>query len=119
MTHVADCRLLVAHGARETMIGKIAIVSLLAFLAVPSAAADSYVVGDCDKFGGACASICVEDANSACWDNSTACVGVSYQIPQCADSSVGITTSDSTCIDRPCDIINEFCFRAFHRECVR
>jgi hypothetical protein len=58
----------------------LASAALLAFSG--SASADSYTVGNCQK-SGACAGVCVADADTACWRDGAACVGFSFQVPQC------------------------------------
>ena len=46
------------------------------------ASADSYTVGNCQN-SGACASVCIADAETICWRDGAVCVGFSYQVPQC------------------------------------
>lgn len=55
---------------------------LLAVLAVSTAAADNYVVGNCQK-SGACVGVCVADADTSCWNGGDICFGASYEIPFC------------------------------------
>ncbi len=62
--------------------GLLLAASLLA-LATP-AEAGPLTVGDCNKFSGACAGVCVEGSRYDCHgERNTACVGVSYQVPFC------------------------------------
>lgn len=65
---------------------RVAIVVALALsmtvLAAP-ADAETVGVGDCVKFSGACAAVCVA-ATEPCWeDGALACFGISYQVPFC------------------------------------
>lgn len=57
------------------------VMSALVTLATP-ASAEEVGVGDCEKFNGACAGVCVA-ATTGCEDGRLVCVGVSYQVPQC------------------------------------
>lgn len=63
------------------MLAAALLLTALALLAGP-ASADSYTVGDCQK-SGACAGVCVADEDTTCWRDGAACVGFSYQVPQC------------------------------------
>lgn len=70
---------------RTLTIIAIATLALVVF-ATPSQA-DSVTVGDCKKFGGACAGVCV-DATTPCQDGALVCAGVSYQVPQCVGTGL-------------------------------
>jgi hypothetical protein len=83
---------------------------------VPAASADPFGAGDCSK-GGLCVGGCV-GLRTECGDNSVACVGVSYQVPQCVGSTAAVAAPDARCIGLPCDVINAVCWVALHTWCV-
>lgn len=61
------------------------IASLLvavALLGVGTVSADQYNVGNCQK-SGACASVCIHDADTACWNEGDVCLTFSYEVPFC------------------------------------
>lgn len=101
--------------ARTTL----ALAVLFAALAiVPAASATSIGVGDCSK-AGACAAVCV-GSDSCPGDGSLACVGASYQVPQCAPEPAASTTASAVvrCMGLPCEIINAVCYTATKQWCV-
>lgn len=66
---------------RTLLVASLLLMTALVAVAAP-ASADAYVVGDCRR-SGACAGVCIADADTRCWDDGAICVGASYQVPQC------------------------------------
>ena len=103
------------------MIAKLT-VSLILLPAVaafaPSAAANPFGAGDCQK-SGLCVGGCV-DLTTPCPHGELACVGVSYQVPQGVTSPDEVSTGDAglRCLGLPCDVINAVCWVALHTQCV-
>jgi hypothetical protein len=97
----------------------VSLLVLTAFAALaPTASADPFGAGDCQK-SGLCAGGCV-DLRTDCGGN-IACVGISYQVPQCVSSPDEVSTGGDVglrCLGLPCDIINAVCYVATHHACV-
>lgn len=103
------------------MIAKLTVSLLVLTAAValaPAASADPFGAGDCQK-SGLCAGGCV-DVRTPCGDGDVACVGVSYEVPQCVggldEASAG--GADLRCLGAPCDAINAVCWLLLHARCV-
>lgn len=97
---------------------KLLIASSLVMLGFAGAAsATPIVVGDCSKFGGACVSVCAEGAADCSDPNALACVGASYQVPQCVETSIQ-TSAAMRCAADICDYVNLVCYKALKVECV-
>lgn len=105
------------------MFGKLAtaLLVLSAALALgPAASAETVEVGDCSK-SGLCAGACVGADDCPRYDN-LACVGVSYQMPQCVHDPTTYTTDSasfvSKCMGEVCDLVNVVCYRVLKTWCV-
>ena len=103
-----------------SMLHNLAILGLLAVVTAvaPAAAADPIVVGDCSTLGGACAAVCAEGV-ADCGGNDLACIGVSYQVPQCVESDLAVAAhGPPRCASPVCDAVNVVCVKVFGVRCV-
>jgi hypothetical protein len=94
-----------------------ALLALAALAALPpSASADWLVVGDCQKL--TCAGAC-GPAVYTCGPGELACVGFSYQVPQCIQGDLAVSDIPPVrCMGLPCDLVNLACETATGRHCV-
>ena len=91
-----------------------ALLLLAAFTAVPAVQAETVTVGDC-SLSGACASVCALDCDGG---EAVACVGVSFQVPQCVPNPTMASSTDARCMGAPCDAIIAVCWIVLKAWCV-